>query len=143
MRRISLPCHTAAGASSAEFALVLPLFLSLIMLILAVAIGAFSLSVSATGVASGARQAGLTSNAGAGYAITRRILSVVSPAASVAGATSIATGSAGCERGLTAHLSAPTGVTVPLLGRLGFTLRAGSQTRVWQFYPGQPADECE
>lgn len=143
MRHFWFPCHTAAGASSAEFALVLPLFLSLIMLILAVAIGAFSLSVSATGVAAGARQAGLTSNVGAGYATTRRILNVVSPAAAVSGATSMTIGSSSCERALTAHLSAPTGVTVPLLGWLGFTVRAGSQTRAWQFYPGQPTDDCE
>jgi hypothetical protein len=135
--------HDARGAASAEFALVLPLFLLMVMLVLALAIWAFSLALTAAGVPAGARQAGLTNSAGAGYATTRRILSVTGPAGAASGSTQIGAGAPACERGVYASLSARPGLQVPMWATFSLPLRAGSQTRNWQFYPGRPADGCE
>ena len=135
--------QNAPGLASTEFALVLPSLMLMVMLVLALAIWAFSLGLTAAGVPTGARQAGITNNAGAGYSETRRLLSVIGSAGAALGATQISLSAPGCERAVYSRLNASSSVDVPMWDAAMMHLRAGSQTRNWQFYPGKPADSCE
>jgi hypothetical protein len=143
MRRRPLLLHNAPGLASVEFALVLPLFLTMVMIVLALAIGYFSLCLAAAGVPAGARQSGVTGSASAGLGMTRQILSVVGPAGAVSGATQISLGAPGCERAVIAQLNSSSALDVPLLDALAIRFRAGSVTRSWQFWAGKPSDGCQ
>lgn len=143
MHRRFLLFRTAPGLASTEFALVLPLLLMLVMVVLALAIWAFSLALTAAGVPLGARQAGVYDSAAAGQATAMRVLSAAPPSAAAAGATHIGLGAPGCERAVTARLSAAPVWKTPLLDALALRLRAGSQARTWRFWAGEPTDGCE
>jgi hypothetical protein len=52
-------------------------------------------------------------------------------------------GAPACERGVYARLDAAPLFNIPMLGDVAMRMRAGSATRNWQFWPGEPADGCE
>ncbi len=131
------------GASAAEFAIVLPTFLLLVMVVFALALWLFSLLLAGTAVPTGARTAGIQHGAGAGYARLRTIMGVAQPAAGAIGETQLSLGAPGCARDVYAHLNAASGFRLPLLGAISVPLKAGSQGRNWNFWAGKPADGCE
>jgi Flp pilus assembly protein TadG len=143
MRRRVCLFHNAPGLASTEFALVLPLFMLLLMVVLALTIQYFSALLAAAGVPMGARLAGVAHSSSAGYGLTQRLMNVIAPAGAAAGAARIQGGAPGCQRAVTARLDATSGFSVPMLGDVLVRLRAGSQTRDWQFWAGQPDDGCE
>ena len=132
-----------AGVSAAEFAIVLPTFLLLVMVVFALALWLFSLLLAGTGVPTGARTAGTQHGAGAGYARLRTIMGIAQPAAGAVSSTQISLGAPGCARDVYAHLNAASSFRLPLLGTIAVPLKAGSQGRNWRFWAGKPADGCE
>ncbi len=143
MRMPRFTFRDAPGVASAEFALVLPLFMLLIMAVLGLALYYFSLALTAAGVPLGARQAGVQNSAGAGAAVVQRVLGAAGPSGAVAGGAAVGLGASGCQRAVTVRLNGATGLKVPLLDALSVRLRAGSQTRYWRFWAGEPEDGCE
>ena len=143
MRLPRFTFRDAPGVASAEFALILPLFMLLIMAVLGLALYYFSLALTAAGVPLGARQAGVLNSAGAGAAVVHRVLGPAGPSNAVAGGAAVGLGAPGCQRAVSARLNGATAIKEPLLDGLLVRLRAGSQTRYWRFWAGEPDDGCE
>ncbi len=122
-----------AGVSSAEFALVLPLFLTMVFFIFGIALAGINVLWTATGVPADARSAGL----GAG---THDLTSVYSLGAE-AGAPGLGV-SPTCRRAILARLDATPLLRVPILPGVNIRLRAGSEVRRWQLWLGPPSDTC-
>ena len=122
-----------AGVSSAEFALVLPLFLTMVFFVFGIALAGINVLWAATIVPADARNAGL----GTG---THGLTSVFSLSAE-AGAPGIGV-SPTCQRALLAQLNAAPQLKVPMLPGVAIRLRGGSEARRWQFWSGPPSDDC-
>lgn len=123
------------GASSVEFAIVLPLFMTLFFTVLGLSVMAFSILFAGTGVPVEARAAAT----GAGSLDILAALETTGPAA---GALSVRA-APGCERAIYARLSTELPLSIPMLPEVGLRLRGGSVMRNWQFWPGPPTDGCD
>ena len=122
------------GVSSAEFAIVLPVFLSMVFFVFGIALGGFNVLWTATVIPVEAREAGV----GRGFLGLMGTLSL----SAQAGSPSIGT-SPTCQRALLAQLEAAPSLSVPLLPAVNIHLRGGSVTRNWQFWAGPPVDGCD
>ena len=121
------------GVSSAEFALVLPLFLTMVFFIFGIALAGINVLWTATVVPVEARNAGV----GTG---TRDLTSVFSLSAETGGPGIGA--SPTCQRAVLARLDAAPSMHVPMLPGVNIRLRAGSEARRWQFWADPPTDDC-
>ena len=121
------------GVSSAEFALVLPLFLTMVFFIFGIAVAGINVLWTATVVPVDARDAGVGVGA-------RDLTSALSLSAE-AGGPGIGA-SPTCQRAVLARLDAAPSLQVPMLPEVNIHLRAGSEARRWQFWAGPPSDDC-
>jgi hypothetical protein len=128
--------HWERGASSVEFAIVLPLFMLMFFAVMGLAIWAYSALFAATGVPVEARASGIHTN-------SPQMLNALRTTSGAAGSLQVSQGAPGCARAVYARLNASPAISIPMLGEVAIRLRAGSQTRNWQFWPGKPADGCE
>jgi len=126
--------HWEKGVSSAEFAIVLPVFLGMVFFVFGIALGSFNVLWTATVIPVEAREAGV----GRGFLGLMGTLSL----SAQAGSPSIGT-SPTCQRALLAQLEAAPSLSVPLLPAVNIHLRGGSVTRNWQFWAGPPTDGCD
>ena len=124
------------GVASVEFVIVMPLFMLMFFVIFALAVWAYSSLFAATGVPVEARASGVHTG-------SPQILSALNSTSPAAGEVQISQGAPGCARAVYANLNASPVIDIPMLDEVAIRLRAGSQTRNWQFWPGQPADGCE
>lgn len=123
------------GVSSVEFAIVLPLFMTLFFTVLGLSVMAFSILFAGTGVPVEARSAAT----GAGPI---EILAALQTTAPATGAISVGA-APGCERAIYARLSTELPLNIPMLPEVGLRLRGGSVMRNWRFWPGPPTDGCD
>ncbi len=126
--------HCEKGVSSAEFAIVLPVFLGMVFFVFGISLGGFNVLWTATVVPVEAREAGV----GRGSLGLMGTLSL----SGQAGSPSIGT-SPTCQRALLAQLEAAPSLSVPLLPAVNIHLRGGSVTRNWRFWGGPPTDGCD
>jgi hypothetical protein len=126
--------HWEPGVSSAEFAMVMPLFLAMVFFVFGIAVAGFNLLWTAAVIPVEAREAGI----GHGSLGLMAALSL----SSEAGSPSIGT-SPSCQRALLARLEASPSFSVPLFPAVNIHLHGGSVTRYWQFWAGPPTDGCE
>ena len=122
------------GVSSAEFALGLPLFLTVVFFVFGVALAGINVLWTATVVPVEARGAGI----GTG---THDLTSAFSLSAE-AGSPGIGA-SPTCQRAVLARLDAAPTLRVPMLPGVNIHLRAGSEARRWKFWPSPPSDDCQ
>jgi hypothetical protein len=126
--------HLEKGVSSAEFAIVLPVFLGMVFFVFGIAVAGFNVLWTAAVIPVEAREAGI----GGGSLGLMDALSLSAEAGSPGVGTSPA-----CQRALLARLDASPSFTVPLFPTVNIRLRGGSVTRNWRFWAGPPADGCE
>lgn len=123
------------GLSGVEFAAVLPVFMLSFFAVMGLAIWGYSVLFAATGVPVEARAFG----AGAGPV---GVLTALETTSAASGSLELG-GAPACGRGVYARLDAAPLINFPGLGDFALRMRAGSATRNWQFWPGEPADGCE
>lgn len=131
-----------AGSTSAEFALVLPVFLMAVMAVLGLAVYYFSLHLTATAVPLAARSAGVHHSPATGRDVAGRIMRVSELAGSASGALHLGRWPE-CERAMIARLRSGPRLAVPLLPAIRVPLSAASVARDWEFWAGPPRDGCE
>jgi hypothetical protein len=122
------------GVSSAEFALILPLFLTMVFFVFGIALAGINVLWTATVVPVEARGAGIGTGT---HNLTSAFLLSAEAGGPGIGASPT------CQRAVLARLDAAPSLQVPMLPGVGIRLRAGSEARRWQFWPGPPTDDCE
>ncbi len=128
--------HSERGVSSVEFAIVLPLFMLTFFAVLGLAVWAYSALFAAAGVPVEARASGI-------HTASPQVLGALRTTSAAASSLQVSQGAPGCARAVYARLNASPAISIPMLGEVAIRLRAGSQTRNWQFWPGKPTDGCE
>ena len=129
------PATNEKGLAGVEFATVLPVFMLSIFAILGLTVWGYSVLFAATGVPVEARTFGM----GRGPI---GILNALDTTGAASGSLEVG-GAPACARGVYARLNAAPLFNLPMLGDTALHLRAGSATRQWQFWPGEPTDGCE
>ena len=122
------------GVSSAEFAIVLPVFVGMVFFVFGIALGGSNVLWTAGVIPVEARAAGVGRGSPG--------LMDVMPLSAEAGSPSIGA-SPVCQRALLARLEASPSLSVPLFPTVNIRLHGGSVTRNWRFWAGPPADGCE
>ncbi len=122
------------GVSSAEFALLLPLFLTMVFFVFGIALAGINVLWTATVVPVEARGAGIGSGT---HNLTSAFLLSAEAGGPGIGASPT------CQRALLARLNATPTLRVPMLPGVNIHLRAGSEARRWKFWPGPPSDDCQ
>jgi hypothetical protein len=127
--------NSEKGLAGVEFAVVLPVFMLAFFVVLGLAVWGYSVLFAATGVPVEARAFGM-GNGPTG------ILNALDTTGAASGSLELG-GAPACERGVYARLDAAPLFNIPMLGDVAMRMRAGSATRNWQFWPGEPTDGCE
>lgn len=130
-----LQANEEKGLAGVEFAAVLPVFMLSFFVVLGLAVWGYSVLFAATGVPVEARAFGTGSG-------TIGILNALDTTSVAAGSLSVG-GAPTCSRGAYARLDAAPLFNLPMLGDFAMRMRAGSVTRNWQFWPGEPTDGCQ